>query len=381
MYFLKPFFIFLFFTALVFADGKFYTLSMCLTKDHDGASHFLNRYLDEPEADIFIVKLEDGRYITTYGSFSSRESAAEFMAKLPENLRQHKPFVKEFDYNLVSDNSKNIEKYIFQKESFNYSISVCSSKEYKNAIGCVKEYIPDQKSEVYIIKDDDGLYKTLYGAFQTHQEAQKFMNTLAEVTKSQGPFVKKLPYSLKDKHYYSDRILKKESNQTKAIDVDQFVKFDKIIVSVDSKTHKMSLQGISDGKAVELKEYKVSTAKKDMPKPLGEGGVTSISLHPHWYPTQETIQHFKKTKNITLPTVVPYGHPHNYMGEAKINLTHEVDGKNIFRIHGTVNESTIGRSESGGCIRMKNSEVLELATMLQKYSDKKSIKNIRVILN
>lgn len=379
MYFLKTFLLFLFFSILAYADGKFYTLSMCLTKDHDGASYFLNRYLDEPEADIFIVKLEDGRYLTTYGSFNSREMAAEFMAKLPENLKQHKPFVKEFDYNLA--HAKDTQKYIFHKENFNYSISVCSSKEYKNAIGCVKEYIPNQSSEVYIIKDDDGLYKTLYGAFETYKEAEKFMAGLSEITKSQGPFIKQLPYSLKDRRYYSQRILQRESNQKKAIDAEQFVKFDKIIISVDSKTHKMSLQGILDGKAVELKEYKVSTAKKDMPKPLGDGGITSISLHPHWYPTQDTIQHFKKTKNITLPTVVPYGHPLNYMGEAKINLTHEVDGKNIFRIHGTVNESTIGRNESGGCIRMKNAEVLELATMLQKYSDKKSIKNIRVILN
>ncbi len=379
MYFLKLFFISLFFTVLGFADGKFYTLSMCLTKDHDGASYFLNRYLDEPEADIFIVKLEDGRYLTTYGSFYSREKAAEFMAKLPENLKQHKPFIKEFDYNLA--NAKDTQKYIFQKENFNYSISVCSSKEYKNAIGCVKEYIPNRTSDVYIIKDDDGLYKTLYGAFQTHQEAQEFMKGLSQATKSQGPFVKKLSYSLKDTRNYSQKIAKKESEQKKEIDVNQFVKFEKILISVDSKTNKMSLRGVLDGKAVELKEYKVSTAKKDMPKPLGEGGVTSISLHPHWYPTQDTIQHFKKTKNITLPPVVPYGHPHNYMGEAKINLTHEVDGKNVFRIHGTVNESTIGRNESGGCIRMKNAEVLELATMLQKYSDKKSIKNIRVILN
>jgi len=379
MIFLKLFFASLFFATLVFADGKFYTLSMCLTKDHDGASYFLNRYLDEPEADIFIVKLEDGRYLTTYGSFYSREKAAEFMAKLPENLKQHKPFIKEFDYNLA--HAKDTQKYIFQKENFNYSISVCSSKEYKNAIGCVKEYIPDQKSEVYIIKDDDGLYKTLYGAFRTQKEADEFMAGLSQTTKSQGPFVKKLSYSLKDTKNYLERFLKRGPNQKKAIDVDQFVKFEKILISVDSKTNKMSLRGVLDGKAVELKEYKVSTAKKDMPKPLGEGGVTSISLHPHWYPTQDTIQHFKKTRNINLPTVVPYGHPHNYMGEAKINLTHEVDGKNVFRIHGTVNESTIGRNESGGCIRMKNAEVLELATMLQKYSDKKSIKNIRVILN
>ncbi|MBU3939095.1 L,D-transpeptidase family protein [bacterium] len=352
---------------------------MCLTKDYDGASYFLNRYLDEPQANIFIVKLEDGHYLTTYGSFNSREKALEFMTKLPQRLKQHKPFVKEFDYNLADD--KNTQKYIFHKESLNYSISVCSSKEYKNALGCVKEYIPNQKSDVYIIKDDDGLYKTLYGAFETHEQAQRFANTLADVTKSQGPFVKKLPYSLKDQRTYLERIQKRESKQTKAIDADQFVKFEKIVINVDSKTHKMSLHGILDGKAVEIKKYKVSTAKKDMPKPLGEGGITSISLHPHWYPTQETIKNFKKTKNIILPPVVPYGNPHNYMGEAKINLTHEVNGKNVFRIHGTLNESSIGKSESGGCIRMKNSEVFELATLLQKYSEKKSIKNIRVILN
>lgn len=378
MNFLKIFFVFLFFGILAYADGKFYTLSMCLTKDYDGAAYFLNRYLDEPEADIFIVKLEDGRYLTTYGSFTSKEDAAAFMATLPQNLKQHKPFIKAFDYNLADDS--NTQKYLFHKDSLNYSISVCSSKEYKNALGCVEEFIPNQKSDVYIIQDD-GLYKTLYGAFETYEKAQRFMNTLAAVTKSQEPFVKKLPYSLKDKRYYLERIQKRESNHTKAIDADQFMKFEKIVINVDSKTHKMLLQGILDGKAVELKKYKVSTARKDMPKPLGEGSITSISLQPHWYPTQETIKNFKKTKNITLPSIVPYGHPYNYMGEAKINLTHEVNGKNVFRIHGTLNESSIGKSESGGCIRMKNFEVLELATMLKKYSEKKSIKNIRVILN
>lgn len=381
MYYLKIFFAFIFLGILSYADEKFYTLSVCLTKDHDGAAHFLNKYLDEPEADIFIVKLEDGRYLTTYGSFSSRDKAREFMAKLPERLRQHKPFIKEFEYNLSHSDSKNIEKYIFHQENFNYSISVCSSKEYKNALGCVKEYIPNQNSDVYIIKDDDGLYKTLYGAFRTQKEADEFMAQLSKTTKSQGPFVKKLSYNLKDAKNYLEKIAQIESKQKKGIDVDEFIKFDKIIVSVNSKTHKMALKGVLEGREVELKEYKVSTAKKDMPKPLGEGGVTSISLHPHWYPTQDTIKHFKESKNINLPSVVPYGHPYNYMGEAKINLTHEVDGKNVFRIHGTVDESTIGRSESGGCIRMKNSEVLELATMLQKYSDKKSIKNIKVILN
>ena len=49
------------------------------------------------------------------------------------------------------------------------------------------------------------------------------------------------------------------------------------------------------------------------------------------------------------------------MGAAKINLTHRINGKEVYRIHGTLDESTIGTNESSGCIRMKNNEVIELA--------------------
>jgi L,D-transpeptidase YcfS len=68
------------------------------------------------------------------------------------------------------------------------------------------------------------------------------------------------------------------------------------------------------------------------------------------------------------------------MGAAKITLTHIVDGKNTFRIHGTVDEKTIGRNESSGCIRMKNSEVVQLATLLNKFIEEKNIENIKVFL-
>ena len=88
---------------------------------------------------------------------------------------------------------------------------------------------------------------------------------------------------------------------------------------------------------------------------------------------------FKK-RGINLPSVVPPGNKYNYMGAAKINLTHEVDGKNTFRIHGTLNEKTIGTNESAGCIRMKNGEVLQLATLLNQFANLKSLNDIKVIL-
>ncbi|MDD2292001.1 MAG: L,D-transpeptidase [Aliarcobacter sp.] len=155
--------------------------------------------------------------------------------------------------------------------------------------------------------------------------------------------------------------------------------YEQLIIEVDSSKNYMVLKGKLDNKIKSIQSYKVSTGRKDIKKPTGEGNVTSITLNPFWYPTDETIEAFKK-RGIELPKIVPPGHRYNYMGTAKINLTHIVDGKNTFRIHGTIDETTIGRNESSGCIRMKNEEVTQLATLLNKFSDSKSIENIKVFL-
>ena len=155
--------------------------------------------------------------------------------------------------------------------------------------------------------------------------------------------------------------------------------YEQLIIEVDSSKNYMVLKGKLEDKIKSIQSYKVSTGRKDIKKPTGEGNVTSITLNPFWYPTDETIEAFKK-RGIELPKVVPPGHKYNYMGTAKINLTHIVDGKNTFRIHGTIDETTIGRNESSGCIRMKNEEVTQLATLLNKFSDSKSIENIKVFL-
>jgi L,D-transpeptidase YcfS len=155
--------------------------------------------------------------------------------------------------------------------------------------------------------------------------------------------------------------------------------YEQLIIEVDSSKNIMFLKAKLDNKIRTIQTYIVSTGKKDIKKPTGEGSVTSITLNPFWYPTQETIELFKK-RGIDLPTIVPPGNKYNYMGLAKINLSHIVDGKNTFRIHGTINESTIGTNESSGCIRMKNSEVIQLAKLLKEFSDSRNIENIKVFL-
>ena len=156
-------------------------------------------------------------------------------------------------------------------------------------------------------------------------------------------------------------------------------KYEQVIVEVDSKTNIMYVKVKIDNQIKEIKTFRVSTGKNSIEKPFGEGNVTKISLNPIWYPTEDTRKSFRK-KGIFLPSVVHSGDKYNYMGAAKINLTHEVNGKSTFRIHGTLNEKTIGTNESAGCIRMKNSEVLQLATLMNDFASHKSLNDIEVIL-
>ncbi len=155
--------------------------------------------------------------------------------------------------------------------------------------------------------------------------------------------------------------------------------YEKIVIEIDSITNTMRVKAKVDTNFEEIKKYRVSTAKKDIEKPFGDGKITQITLNPTWYPTTDTINSFKK-RGISLPSVVPPGSKFNYMGAAKINLTHEVNGKTTFRIHGTLDERTIGTNESAGCIRMKNAQVVELATLLNEFSHNRSLNDVTVVL-
>ena len=173
-----------------------------------------------------------------------------------------------------------------------------------------------------------------------------------------------------------------EKPQIKQINTNPFSnisQYEQIIIEVDSSTNVMTIKAKIDNQIKVIKTFKVSTGKIGIEKPFGDGRITKISLNPVWYPTQDTIKTFRK-KGIFLPAVVEAGDKYNYMGAAKINLTHEVNGKSTFRIHGTLNEKTIGTNESAGCIRMKNNEVVQLATLVNDFSHIKSFNEVTVVL-
>lgn len=297
--------------------------------------------------------------------------------------------------------------YIYSNASI-FSISVCTTSSKEAANSCKNNILKDSNLEVFIQKNEkDHMFRTYLGKFESYSEANNILNTSSNFIKNQKPFIKKLDklekfnnikiiekapikeilssqdlefnkylQEMKILNSLSKPILKKHDKKDL---FSQIPNYDKLILEVDSKRNNMLLKANSNEKIINIKTYKVSTAKENVKKPLGKGSITSISLQPLWYPTPNTLKSFKQ-RGINLPQVVPFGHKLNYMGAAKINLTHKVDGRDVYRIHGTLNEETIGTNESAGCIRMKNDEVLQLATLLNKFGNVKGYSNIEVIL-
>jgi lipoprotein-anchoring transpeptidase ErfK/SrfK len=87
-------------------------------------------------------------------------------------------------------------------------------------------------------------------------------------------------------------------------------------------------------------------------------GVTSVSekkINPSWTPTPTMM-----AENPRLPRWVPGGHPMNPLGVRALYL-----GSSTYRIHGTDAPWTIGTAVSKGCIRLYNTDVLDLYPRVQ----------------
>src|SRR5918993_677423 len=79
---------------------------------------------------------------------------------------------------------------------------------------------------------------------------------------------------------------------------------------------------------------------------------------PSWVPTAEIKRRIPGTPDFVGPG------PHNPMGARALYLYQ--NGKDtLYRIHGTNQPETIGRSASSGCIRMRNIDVIDLYNRVQ----------------
>jgi lipoprotein-anchoring transpeptidase ErfK/SrfK len=102
---------------------------------------------------------------------------------------------------------------------------------------------------------------------------------------------------------------------------------------------------LGNGKAV---KYPVATGKKGF-EWRGTHKVSAKAKWPEWRPPKEM-----RKRRPDLPAYMAGG-PDNPLGARAIYL-----GSSIYRIHGTNEPSSIGKSASSGCIRMFNEDVVEL---------------------
>ena len=102
---------------------------------------------------------------------------------------------------------------------------------------------------------------------------------------------------------------------------------------------------LGNGKAV---KYRVATARKGF-EWSGTNKVSSKTTWPDWRPPAEM-----RVRHPELPVYMAGG-VKNPLGARAIYL-----GSSIYRIHGTNEPKSIGKSASSGCIRMLNEDVTEL---------------------
>lgn len=93
-----------------------------------------------------------------------------------------------------------------------------------------------------------------------------------------------------------------------------------------------------------FKRYRVGTGKFDR-TPAGQTKIVDRIEKPTWWRPDGTP--------------LPFGHPENVLGTHWLAL--DIKG---YGIHGTWEPDTIGRAESAGCIRLLNSDIEELFTLL-----------------
>ena len=103
------------------------------------------------------------------------------------------------------------------------------------------------------------------------------------------------------------------------------------------------------GKAL---RYKVGVGKEGM-QWSGNAKISMKKEWPDWRPPKSMIER-EAAKGNVLPEFMEGG-PNNPLGARAMYL-----GGTLYRIHGTNNAASIGGAVSSGCIRMMNSDVVDL---------------------
>lgn len=122
---------------------------------------------------------------------------------------------------------------------------------------------------------------------------------------------------------------------------------------------------VHDGDRV-VKTYPVSPGLPGHDTPDGDFTVQRAEWNPWWRPP---AREWAKDDRVTPPG------PNNPMGRVKLFFAP------YYYLHGTPHEKDLGTPASHGCVRMRNTDVIELATLLHQRADATvAVSEIRGIL-
>ena len=407
----KSLFLILILPFCLFANEKKYTVSVCTTSNLENALVCKKRIYDNTIGEVFIVK-QNQKYYTYLNTYDDKEIAKVTIQNASKYVKDQKPYIKEIDIKIVNQIDK--RKLFIDMDnqiSLNSTKDSSLNKDKKNREQEEKEFervrpeavnipivsmLPENIEILGLLPYDNQDIEKNENNSETQIEYElkselDFGNQSSNDILSQEDEEELLQTSLNE---FDEQIKKGSKNsQTftksyeKKVSKSNLPKeqtrnlnnYDELIIKVDSKTNIMELFAKNGENEEKIKSYIVSTGKDSIKKPLGVGRISQISLNPVWYPTTDTKKSFAK-KGIVLPNIVPPNHKYNYMGMAKLNLTHSVDGNTTYRIHGTLNEKTLGSNESAGCIRMRNNDVVELAILVEEFAKIKNLNKVKVVL-
>ena len=407
----KSLFLILILPFCLFANEKKYTVSVCTTSNLENALVCKKRIYDNTIGEVFIVK-QNQKYYTYLNTYDDKEIAKVTIQNASKYVKDQKPYIKEIDIKIVNqidkrklfidmdnpislnstkDNSLNKNKENREQEEKEFervkpeavnipivsmlpeNIEILGLLPYDNQNIEKNEKNPETKIE-YELKSEIDFGNQSSNDILSQEDEEELLQT------SLNEFDEQIKKGSKNSQTFTKSYEKKVSKSNLPKEQRRNLNnYDELIIRVDSKTNIMELFAKNGENEEKIKSYIVSTGKNSIKKPLGVGRISQISLNPVWYPTQDTKKSFAK-KGIILPNVVPPNHKYNYMGMAKLNLTHSVDGNTTYRIHGTLNEKTLGSNESAGCIRMRNNDVVELAILLEEFANIKTLNKIKVVL-
>ena len=407
----KSLFLILILPFCLFANEKKYTVSVCTTSNLENALVCKKRIYDNTIGEVFIVK-QNQKYYTYLNTYDDKEIAKVTIQNASKYVKDQKPYIKEIDIKIVNqidkrklfidmdnqislnstkDSSLNKDKKNREQEEKELervkpeavnipivsmipeNIEILGLLPYDNQNIQKNEKNPETKIE-YELKSEIDFGNQSSNDILSQEDEEELLQT------SLNEFDEQIKKGSKNSQTFTKSYEKKVSKsnlpkeQTRNLN-----NYDELIIRVDSKTNIMELFAKNGENEEKIKSYIVSTGKDSIKKPLGVGRISQISLNPVWYPTADTKKSFAK-KGIVLPNIVPPNHKYNYMGMAKLNLTHSVDGNTTYRIHGTLNEKTLGSNESAGCIRMRNNDVVELAILVEEFAKIKNLNKVKVVL-